>query len=384
MKKFLAALFLLCCSIAAVAYQSPEVGVTLAGVVPVTDVDAIAKWAGKFNRQMIGQMLNDLDVFKDLKRDLNVSRHGKLLPKFTAEAGLRPLDTAVERNGRKERTISGRKLEVYDCMKLFEIVPEELRESFLGDMIVPGAKEIPFAQWFWQKEMEKLTSEINDNFYHSEYHADATDFNAGSTYTTGDYIKFENNFYKANQNTAAGESPTSAPAKWDEVNATVCFDGPAKLIADEITATNISPIATGTIDNTNALDKMELMYRSMTEAHRKKGGVFHISDDMFYDYIKHEQSVFGNTNTPDSGDGRKFIYGSNKKWELRPASWMNNSNRVIVNVQKDNLHVGTSLVSNAPKIGKMVPTVHGYLTSAKFLLGFQIADLECLYVNDQA
>jgi len=371
------------------AFGDPA-GLSLAMATPVTNVDAIAKWAGKYDRAMLAQMLNGLDVFTDLTVDRNVSRHGKLLPKFTAAAGMRPLDVNIEENGRQERSLGGRKLFVYDCMKLFKIVPEELIESFLADMIVPGARDIPFAQWFWEKEMEKLASEINDNFYNSEYHADAADFSAAATYTVGDHIKFtDGNYYRCVTNTSAGESPASAAAKWTEVNGTVCFDGPAKIIADEITASNITPIATGAINNTNALDKMEQMYQAMTEAHRKKGGRFLVSYDTFWDYVKHEQSVFGATNTPESGDGRKYIYGSGKKWEVVPCTWITNSNRVIIDIKisgsKGNLMVGSSIVGNlAPSIGKIVPTVHGYKTSAKWLLGFQISDLECLYVNDQA
>lgn len=381
--------FLTCIGVVIVGFATGDsaAGVLTAMATPaVTDVEAIAKWAGKYDRKFLMQMLNGLDIFTDLTVDRNVSRHGKLMPKFTAKAGMRPLDLDVDTNGRKERSLSGRKLYVYDCMKLFKIVPEELIESFLADMIAPGAVQIPFAQWFWEREMEKLKSEINDNFYHSEFHADAEDFSAAATYSAGDYVKFtDSNFYKCLSNTNAGESPTSHPAKWEEANGVVCFDGPAKIFADEITAGNISPIATGAITNSNALDKMELMYQNMTPAHRKKGGAFLVSEDTYWNYVKHEQAVFGATNTSSSGDGRKYIYGSNKKWEVVPVSWLENSNRVIVDVQRSNLRVGTTLRgTGGPNIGKIVPTVHGYLTSAKWLLGFEIADLEPLYLNDQA
>jgi len=365
----------------------PSDGVYYAmAAVPVTDVEAIAKWAGKYDRKMIAQMLNGLDVFKDLVVDRNVSRHGKLLPKFTAEAGLRPLDVHVEENGRKERTIGGRKLYVYDMMKLFKIIPEELIESFMSDMIAPGAKDIPFAQWFWNAEMEKLASEINDNFYNSEYHADAPDFSAAATYNAGDYIKFtDDNFYKCVTNTVAGESPTTAAAKWQEVNGLVGFDGPGKIIADEITAANIVASTTGALTSANAMDKIEIMYKDMTEAHRNKGGIVRLSWDNYRNYVKHERDVFGNTATSATADGAKYIEGSGKKWIILPQSWMSGSNRVILDVEGRNLRAGTNLVGDRPpSIGKVVQTLHGYKAVAKMLLGFQICDLECLYVNDQA
>tara|TARA_R110002096_G_scaffold129211_7_gene277918 strand:+ start:1475 stop:2638 length:1164 start_codon:yes stop_codon:yes gene_type:complete len=387
MKKILLLAFAVLLTVVGFATNTSAEGLVFAMATPVaTDIDAIAKWAGKYDRKMVMQMLNGLDVFKDLKVDRNVSRQGKLLPKFTAEAGMRPLDTGVDRNNRKERTLAGRMLYVNDCMKLFNIVPEEARESFLSDMIAPGAKELPFAQWFWQREMEKLASEINDNFYLSEDHSDAAAWVAGDTYTAGDYMKFtDDNYYKCVTNTSAGESPITHAAKWLEVNGIVCFDGPAKIIADALTASEITATTTGALTAANALEKVELVYNDMTTAHRKKGGIIHLSPDSFRFYLKHEQSVFGNTNTPESGDGRKYVYGSGKKWEIKEASWMETSGRIIVNVQGENLIPGTTIVGErGPSLGKMVPTVHGYLTSAKWLLGFQVADLECLYVNDQA
>lgn len=383
MKKVLNLILALALSFTGFAAFGSAEGALLAMATPATDIESIAKWAGRYERQMIMQMLNGLDIFQDLLPDRNVSRHGKLLPKFTAEKGLEPLNTDKEERGGKERTLSGRKLNVYDCMKLFKIIPEEARESFLGDQIAPGARDLPFAQWFWQREMEKLGSEINDNFYNSEYHADATAYSSGSTYTSGDYVSFENNFYKANQSVGTSESPTSHPAKWDKVNDTVCFDGPAKLIADEITASNLSTITTGSISNTNAWEKVnEVMYPALEDEHKSKRGIVHMSYDNYRNYVMDELNKFGNTHTPASGDGRKYIYGTGNRWEIRPASWMNGSDRIIFNMEGRNLRVGTTM-NLTPSLGKVVQTVHGYKTSAKFLLGFQISDLEVLYVNDQ-
>jgi len=375
---------------AAVGFSQGTVeGLALAMATPAaTDVEAIAKWAGKYDRTMIMQMLNGLDVFRDLTVDRNVSRYGKLLPKFTAEAGLRPLDTNVEENGRKERTFGGRKLFVYDCMKLFKVIPEDLRESFLADMLQPGARREPFAQWFWSREMEKLASEINDNFYDSEYHADAADYSAAATYTAGDYIKFtDDNYYKCVTNTSAGESPTTHAAKWEQVNDTVCFNGPGKIIADEITASNITPITTGAIteDATDgAFDQLREMYTSMTTAHKSKRGAALVSHSVFEKYIASELAKFGSSVANASmGNGRKYIYGTNNRWELRPCSWITGE-RIIMDLENKNLRVGTSISGDrGPRIGKVVETVHGYKTSAKFLLGFEISDLESLYVNDQ-
>jgi hypothetical protein len=386
MKKMKILLFMLALSASFLSLAGAHAeGAVLAMATPaVADVEAIAKWAGKYDRTMIMQMLNGLDVFKDLTVDRDVSRHGKLLPKFTVEAGLRPLDTNVEENDRKERTLGGRKLFVYDCMKLFKVIPEELRESFLADQLQPGAKREPFASWFWSREMEKLASEINDNFYNSEYHADAPEFSAAATYTAGQHVKFtDDNFYKCVTNTTAGESPASAAAKWELSNGVILFDGPGKIIADEITGANLAPIATGAITEADAFDQMREVYNSMAIAHKNRRGTIHVSHDVYEKYLTAELTKFGNSvASATMGNGRKYVYGTNNRWELKPCSWIPGQ-RIIVNLENRNLVAGTTITGTSARIGKVVETVHGYKTSAKFLLGFQIRDLECLYVNDQ-
>ena len=366
-------------------------GPTISGALfstPTTDVAAIAKWAGLYSKQFLNQMLNGLDIMQDLAVDRMVSRHGKLLPKFTAQGGLRPLNTNVEENGGSERAWSGRKLYVYDAMKLFKFVPEDLIESFLSDMVAPGAKEIPFAQWVWQKEMEKLASEINDNCYLADYAGDATQWASGTAYTFSasvpNYKVFgaTEDIYKLLATTSAGESPATHPAKWQKVNSLAIATGPGTIIKNEIAASELSPITTGAISSSNAMDKFELMYNGMDLAHRNKGGIVRVSSDVMRKYLLHERSVFTNTALAADADGKKYIWGSGKKWEIRECSWMGSSQRIIM-TQFDNLIVGTNLATT-PGITKTVETIHGYKAVAKFLLGFEIADLENLYVNDQA
>lgn len=369
----------------AIAFFTPTIEGSLM-MAATTDVDAIAKWAGMYSKKMLNQMLNGLDIMKDLKADRLVTRHGKLLPKFEAFGGMRPLDVNVEENGRAERKFSGRKLYVYDMMKLFKIVPEEqgLLDSFMSDMIAPGAKQIPFAQWVWQKEMEKLASEINDNFYLQVRKSNTADYNAGTTYGVGDYIKFtDDNYYRCIDATTAGQSPVSHAAKWVLVNHLVSFDGFAKIIADEITASNITGIVTGAISNSNALDKIELMYKDLTIAHRNAGGVVRVSYDVYEKYLTHEKTVYPNVLDQKMGDMVKTIYGSGGKWVIKPATWMGTSQRIIFDVKAENLVVGTNITAT-PGVTKTVETLHGYKSVAKWLLGCQISDLEVLYVNDQA
>lgn len=357
---------------------------------PTTEIAAIAKWAGLYSKQFLGQMLNGLDIYQDLAVDRMVSRHGKLLPKFTAQGGLRPLNTNIESNGAAERSWSGRKLFVYDAMKIFTIVPEDLIPSFQSDMLAPGAKEIPFAQWVWMKEMEKLASEINDNFYFADYAGDATAYDSGTAYTysagTPTYKTFGDlsDIYKLLSTTTAGQSPATHPAKWLKVNASAIATGPGTIIAKEIAASTLSVVsaASGAITSSNYLDKEEAMFKSMTVAHRNKGGLVRLSPDLYKKRLDHMKTAYPMELGKDSGDGKMYVWGSGKKWEVRECSWMGSSQRIIM-TQFDNMIIGTNIAAT-PGITKTVETLHGYKSVAKFLIGSEIADLENLYVNDQS
>lgn len=357
-------------------------------VVPTTDVDAIAKYGNKNAAALIGQVLNRLEIFKDMKVNRLASREGTLLPKFKAEKGMRPLNTNIEENGRKERSFGGRKLYVYDAMKLFKIIPEELRTSYLSDMLEPGALIIPFEQWVWEQEMLTLESEINDNNYLSDYGGDATEWESGTAYTYSATVPTYKTFgddesiYKLLSTTTAGQSPTTHPAKWEQVNSGVTCTGIGTIIADEVAASNLPVTNTGAITSSNALDKIELIMNDMTVAHRKKGGLIRVSPLVYAHYIKHEKAVFTAALTQDMGDGKKYVYGQNKKWEIRECSWMDTSERIIA-TQFENLVAGTNLTAN-PGLTKTVQTLHGYKSVAKWLIGFEIGDLECLYVNERA
>lgn len=352
-----------------------------------TDYEVITKWAGQNDKQLVSQMLNGLDFLNEVRTMRKASSHGTLLPKMIVNGGARPLNLNVEDAKGTNRTFSGRKLFVYGGMKIITIIPEEARQTFMDEQLDPNATEIPFAKWVWDREMEKIAQEINDNIYLSDYKGDATEWDAGTVYTGGtDYASFNNVIYKCVTTTTAGQSPTTHPAKWADFDSSVISTGWGTIIADEITGGGIAGanlITTGAISNTNALTKFELMYNGMTASHRKKGGIFRVSSDVFRAYIEHERATYGNAANPDFGDGKKYIYGSGKKWEIKESTMMGTAGRVIA-TQKDNLVFGTNLESDYNKIGKTIQTLHGTKSVVKWLQGCEVSDLETLYVNDQA
>ncbi len=366
--------------------------VVLATVLPVsttvtTNVEAIAKYVGPYSKTLFGQMLNSLDVIKDLfpYRSLE-ARKGILLPKIIIAKGAQPLDTNKTKRGGTERTVTGRKLYAYDCMKLFNWVPDEWVDSFASDMLQPGAKQIPFAQYVLQKEFEKMGQEINDNFYFNQYKADAAAFGAADTYTASNktvvFFPGDRNWYQVVTNTSAGESPATHAAKWKLVNDVVQYDGIGTIIGAEITAGTLVPIVTGAISSTNAMEKVELMYRSMTEPHRNRRGTFWMSWTTYEKYLDNYRNKYPALEGHEVGNKTHYVFGSGNRWVIKPATWMAGSNRIIIDMEQ-NLRVGTNLTGN-PGITNTVPHLHGLDGVAKWLFGSQISDLEVLYVNDQA
>lgn len=236
--------------------------------------------------------------------------------------------------------------------------------------------------------MAKIGSEINDAIYLSDYQGLAAAWASGSTYTGGtSYVKFGTyeDIYKCVTTTLAGESPLSHPAKWLMINEAVISTGWGKIIADEITAGNIAGgnlITTGAITPSNAMTKVEAMVNGMTVAHRNIGGTLRVSPVVYANYLKEEKATFTAALDQKMGDGQKTVYGF-PKWSIEQCSWMQSSSRIIA-TQKDNLVFGCNMESDMNKVGKTIETLHGTRSVVKWLQGCEIADLETLYVNDQA
>ena len=348
----------------------------------------LAKFIGNNDKRLISQALNGLDFVSQVRTIRNASLNGTGLQKMTVAAGARPLDLNVESRSGAHRSFTARKLMVYEGMKIIEIIPEEAMKTWMSDMLEPGAKQIPFAQWVWENEYKKLASEINDNIYLSDYKGEAEAFDAGATYTAGtSFVKFgdDSDIYACVSNTTSGQSPTTHPAKWSLVNATSICTGWGKIIANEIAAGNIAGanlITTGALTSSNAFDKVELMIDGMSVAHRKLGGTIRMSHAAYAKYLKQERTIYTSALTPGMGAEKKTVYG-HPNWVIDPCTWMGTSSRLIA-TQKENLVFGTNLEGDTGKIAKSIETLHGTKSVVKWYAGCEIADLETLYVNDQA
>jgi hypothetical protein len=350
-----------------------------------TDISAIKKYIEVYDRTLINQMLNGLDIAKDLPvlRDVREPRH---LKKMSVGPGIRRTNTSIEK-AKGGRTWSERILTPQGAMKIISMIPEEVRESFMSSMLDPNAKDIPFAQWVWEQEFAKIASEINDNFYKSKNPGTIAAFNPLTVYTEGNLVYFQEIVYECIDETTAGQSPETHPAKWQDVDNQVLCDGPNTIIEAELTAGNLLVSGSGgTFDEESAYDAFMDIWDTVTEAHKNQGMVAHVSYDVLSDLALNLNSLFGSgvgVGGVDVEEGKSFkLKNTGGRLTVVPHTWMNDSKRIII-THPGNAVLGMNQVGDANKVGKVVEKLHGYDAIVKLMLGFQFRDLENLYVNDQ-
>lgn len=353
------------------------------------DLSALQSYSGKFSKKLLAQMLDGLDVARDITVMRNV-RAPRDLPKLTVNAGLRPLNVNVEDAKNPGRAWSSRRITPREAMKVFHVVPDELRDSFMSEMLAPGAKREPFAAWAWMREMEKLGSEVNEVAYDGVYNADAADWDSGTAYSENDFVNFNHDIYECTDagGTSAGQSPTTHPALWTLRNAESVVDGLGTVIASIISGSEIPSdniINSGAISNSNAVDVIENQWNEIPERYRRGGLTAYISWNVYYKYLEQFKTKYGYSDFVNKANGNGIVpvFNAGNRLQLKPCTWMKDSQRVIM-TRKDNLIMGTDVLGDFNQIKKTIETLHGYKAVAKFILSFQVADTEMLFINDQA
>ncbi|OIN59799.1 hypothetical protein [Arsenicibacter rosenii] len=360
----------------------------MAIVTTTNDISAINSYAGSYQSQIIASVVNGLDIVNDVTLIRNL-REPRILPKYSGNGGMRPLNTDVRTPKGKAGSFSTRTITPRTSMKILDVIPEELRKTFLGRDLAANQKEYPqgFAQYFWAEQGRVIQAEINDNAYYGVDSESIAAYNAGSTYAVGDRMMFTDNvFYRCVSATTAGQSPVTNPAKWVDCDSEVLAKGFGTIIA-ELYASGLATankIATGAITSSNCFDKVTDFYNAMTTAKKAKGGFFYVSYDIYQKYALSLLNKFTNGTSAFQvpGTPNYFVFGSGNKWQLKPCTWMGSSQRIIA-TQMENLYMGTDLTSDLNSIGNMVPHIHGMTYKYQMILAYQIADPDMLFVNDQ-
>lgn len=160
-------------------------------------------------------------------------------------------------------------------------------------------------------------------------------------------------------------------------NAVDITDGWGTIIAAEITATNLTPIATNAISAANAVTEIEKVTNGVTAKMKQKGFNVYVSYTVFQHYRTHYRATYGFNFNPNQ-EGYYMLDGTKAK--LIPVAFMGTSGRVVA-TYPGNLVFGTDLDRLS-----MYPTRHLNLLRNRILfpVGCQIRDLNVLFVNDQA
>ena len=368
------------------------------------DVSAIADYADEGKKELISTLVNGLDIANDIMVQPNV-KNKIPLPKLRVGDGIRPFSSVTEfQSGDWEFT--NRFLEVYPAKRELLIDPEKFRNSYLAWRTNAGSganktfDDYTFARYCWEETLKNIQRELNDEAaYYGFDKTDAVAFNPASTYSTGDYITYTQggvlHYWQALAATSAGEDPDDTPAKWRKVTARATTIGLRSLIADAITATEISPVTTGAItDGATALTAFRKLFRAFHPAYKRWGIIISASYtdvEFLLDGIEDKLTKY---TTPEVSDlikqGLIPIPGTDGKGFVKPATWLTGSRRLIGgpmmpgNAGKHmNLILGTDLLSDANDI-KTKENLWTLEAGVKWVMGFQIHDTDAIEVGDQA
>jgi hypothetical protein len=385
---------------------SPQAFVMLG--VSAVDVAAITSYAANNQKQLISTLINGLDIANDIMVQPNV-KNKIPMPKLKVGNGLRPYNGA-EQFKINDLKYTDRFLEVQVGKRELRIDPEDYRSTYLAWSTSPGAsaskKEIPFAEFMWDQVIKAVQREINDETAYKGFDkSTAVAFVGGDTYAPGDVVLFAtatNNpnglldYYLCIEATTAGQSPTTHPAKWREVNARAVVPGLEHHILAAITASEIAPVATGAITSSAgvAITAFNKLFRAFSAPYKSHGIVISASytdyefllDDLLNAYNKYTMADLTNGGMPYI-----VLPNSGGKCVVKPATWLGSSRRLIAGPYMPgdpgrhmNLYMGTELLSDANSISIKDTELWTLKAGIKAALGFQIQDVEAIKVGSEA
>lgn len=304
------------------------------------DLSGIASGLVEMGPAMISKKISQWDLQKDVFIHRNVTMP-RALTKVTGSGNPRPYRTNDDFNN---AAFTDRTLTVRASKWDFELNYEALRNTYLS-----AASNGAF-----DPNSVRIHQYIVDQFA-TQYLAQIYDNTVGA----GDY----------------NSSGTTAAA---------IADGFLTIIADEITATNLSPVTVGAMTTSNAVTKVEILVDALPAWMKQMGFKIYCSYDSFSKYRTHYRSLNG-FGFQANAEGRFKLDGYNGY--LEPRGWMGSSARLIA---VPNVPVGS--VDNALHMGtndeavEIYPSIHLDLIQIrmKYPVGFQISDLSAIVVNDQA
>lgn len=303
------------------------------------DLSGITTGLQEMGPAMIGQKLSTWDLQQDVYVHRNVTVP-RALTKISAASSPRPYR---KQDDFTDVNISDRRLTVYQSKWDFDLDYEVLRNTYLSAASngTLDPNNVRIHDYIIDHMAKEYLAALYDNTV------------GGGTYN------------------ASGSTPAAIAT------------GYRTLITDLITATTITPVATGSTTTSNAVTKVEQLADACPTWMKQFGFKIYCSFAEFSKYKAHYRTLNGFGFDKENLEYRLDGF----KGRLCPRGWMGSSARLIVVPDVpagsyDNvLHFGT----NDEQIA-IYPTVHLNLIRVRMLfpIGLQISDLSAIVVNDQA
>lgn len=236
-----------------------------------------------------------------------------------------------------------RKLKVRGAKVDLKLVPQELYKTWLGKMYAKGSNplDMPLQDFIKDYVREKVQENLRMQV-----------------------------LYKGVYN-AVGTTPGAVA------------NGLLKLVTDEITATNISPIATGALTAANIIDKVEAVYEGIGDAYKNKPLVMHAAPTLVTWYGKKYRELYGANNNYGgvNNNSMKLDFG-NVSLVAEPG--MTGSQRLICTTP-DNPTIGVDSTDDTNEI-LVQPFERTIKLMMDFKIGVEFKEIHgnVLAVNDQA
>ena len=293
------------------------------------DVSLIATQLCELGGDIVGKKVNEWDFSKDGILYMKNVKKPVAMSKISMSGGPRPYRTQRDSSGNKAN-LTNRLLEVFQSKwDLEDIDPENLRNTYLAS------------------KMDRMYKYIADQ--------------AAKEYLS----KIVDNVLGSGVRNASGSA-----------TADLC-DGWLTIIADEITATNLTEVVTGAATSSNAVEKTEIVVDALPAWMLKSKFRVYCSYGHLANYRKRYRALNGFKFDPNN-DGEYPLDGT--KGVLSPQAWMGTSGRLIA-TQDENLVFGTD--SDQVQV-HATPELNIIKTRLMMPVGCQIQDLDALFVNDQA
>lgn len=221
-----------------------------------------------------------------------------------------------------------------------QLVPEVLQKTWLGKMKSPqDVMDMPFEAFV----MDYIAQKVRENIW-----------------TKALYLGVYN---------AAGTTPGATMNGW------------LKIIADAITATQITPVVTGATTATNVIDNIEAVYDSLGEAYKNGTGEIKVKPQIFDWYNRRYRGLYGgNNNYEGMKKGRILLDGTN--WEVVRDPGLGSSNRIIATPKANQVLgvSGPSMTFDFQKFDRSIKILGDFKAGVEF----KEIHARALAVNDQA